>query len=147
MSSRRQDQPVSESLGLDEFGQPDDAGLSLDELSQAYAALLAKGADPYAETERDTPEAPVVPLPPEAAPPTPTKVDDDAVAVTPKAILEAMLFVGHPTREPLTSERIAALMRGVTPAEIDDLADELNTEYEAAGAPYTICSVDAGYRL
>src|SRR5262245_41730339 len=110
MSSRRQDQPVSESLGLDEFGQPDDAGLSLDELSQAYAALLAKGSDPYTDADRHNPVVPAVPLPQEIAQPTPEKANDDVFAVTPKAILEAMLFVGHPTREPLTSERIAALM-------------------------------------
>ena len=36
-----------ESLGLDQFAVPSDDGLSLDELSQAYAALLAKGSDPY----------------------------------------------------------------------------------------------------
>jgi segregation and condensation protein B len=147
MTSRQPNQPQSEPLGLDEFGQPDDAGLSLDELSQAYAALLAKGADPYAEADRDTPEAAAIPLPQEVAPPTPSKLDDDAFAVTPKAILEAILFVGHPTGEPLTSERIASLMRGVTPAEIDDLVAELNTQYDAAAAPYWIRSVDAGYRL
>jgi segregation and condensation protein B len=147
MTSRRPNQPVSDTLGLDEFGQPDDAGLSLDELSQAYAALLAKGADPYAETPAHTVETPAVPLALEANPPTSSKAEDETYAVTPKAILEAMLFVGHPTGEPLTSERIASLMRGVTPAEIDDLVGELNTEYEAAGAPYAIRSVDAGYRL
>ena len=147
MTSGRAKQPESESLGLDEFGQPDDAGLSLDELSQAYAALLAKGADPYADAHRDTREAPDVPIPQEVAPPTPSTLDDDTFAVTPKGILEAMLFVGHPTGEPLTSERIAALMRGVTPVEIDDLVAELNTEYDTAGAPYSIRSVDAGYRL
>jgi segregation and condensation protein B len=147
MTSRRPDQPQPESLGLDEFGQPDDAGLSLDELGQAYAALLAKGADPYAEADRDTPEAAAIPLPQEVAPPTPSKLDDDAFAVTPKAILEAILFVGHPTGEPLTSERIASLMRGVTPAEVDDLVAELSSEYVAAGAPYSIRPVEAGYRL
>jgi segregation and condensation protein B len=67
--------------------------------------------------------------------------------VTPKTILEAMLFVGHPTNEPLTSERIAGLMRGVTAGEIDDLVRELQDDYEAAGCPYTIAAVDCGYRM
>ncbi len=147
MTSRRPNQPASDPLGLDEFGQPDDAGLSLDELSQAYAALLAKGADPYTETTHADPVATAAPLAPQISPPAAARPHDDAFAVTPKAILEAMLFVGHPTSEPLTSERIAGLMRGVTPAEIDDLTAELNTEYAAAGAPYSIRSVDAGYRL
>ena len=68
-------------------------------------------------------------------------------AITPRSILEAMLFVGHPTGESLTSERIAGLMRGVRPAEIDDLVKELNAEYAADGAAYEIRSVGPGYQL
>jgi segregation and condensation protein B len=73
--------------------------------------------------------------------------DDDACAVTPKSILEAILFVGHPGNEPLASERIAALMRGVTAREIDELVTELNAQYAAEGCPYAIVSVDLGYQL
>ena len=52
--------------------------------------------------------------------------DETAAEVTPLTILEAMLFVGHPLGEPLTSQQIAGLMRGVRPAEIDELVQELN---------------------
>src|SRR6187455_3078384 len=38
---------VAESLGLEQFQEPDDAGLSLEELGQAYAALMTQGTDPY----------------------------------------------------------------------------------------------------
>ena len=38
---------LAESLGLDQFQDPDDAGLSLEELGQAYAALMTQGTDPY----------------------------------------------------------------------------------------------------
>jgi segregation and condensation protein B len=147
MASREANQPGSDGLGLEEFSEPDDAGLSLDELSQAYAALLAKGTDPYAESLAEAADRAGGPLSPELHATSLSKADEEAFAVTPKSILEAMLFVGHPTGEPLTSERIAGLMRGVTPAEIDDLTAELNSEYAAAGAAYTIRSVDAGYRL
>jgi segregation and condensation protein B len=129
-------------LGLDDFAEPDDQGLSLDEFSQAYAALLNRGADPYPQPEQiaaaPAADEPLV----DQGPP-----DDTAFAVTPKSILEAILFVGHPISEPLTSERIAALMRGVQPREIDDLVDELNAEYAAERRPYSVVSVDAGYRL
>ena len=67
--------------------------------------------------------------------------------VTPRGILEALLFVGHPANEPLTSQQAAGLMRGVEPPEIDALVEELNARYEANGAPYTIQSQGAGYRL
>lgn len=129
-------------LGLEGFVEPDDEGLPLDELSQAYAAILSRGADPYQSQPEPEPESTVVePILEHEEPPPP-----DA-EVTPRSILEAILFVGHPTGEPLTSERIAGLMRGVRPAEIDELVADLNAEYTAAGAPYTIASVDVGYRL
>ena len=41
--------------------------------------------------------------------------------ITPRSIVEAMLFVGHPQNEPLTSQQMAGLMRGVRPTEIDEL--------------------------
>jgi segregation and condensation protein B len=72
---------------------------------------------------------------------------DAACEVTPRSILEAILFVGHPTNEPLTSERVAALMRGVRPEEIDDMVGELNAEYAACGAPYAIRSIHSGYQF
>jgi len=147
-------------LGLDDFIEPDEQGLSLDELSQAYAALLAKGTDPYPEPAdgepASEPDGKSLSATPEAAAEAehsgePLRIvpgaDDAACEITPRSILEAILFVGHPTGEPLTSERIAALMRGVRPAEIDDLVQSLNEEYAAAQSPYAIVSVGPGYRL
>jgi segregation and condensation protein B len=141
----------------EQLARPDDQGLSLEDLGQAYAKLLNKGADPYAEEgesresgvrsqdqgvrgqETADTEVEVTPVVRGA--------DEAACEVTPRSILEAMLFVGHPTGEPMTSERIAGLMRGVRPEEIDDLVRRLNEEYEAEGAPYAILSIGAGYQL
>jgi segregation and condensation protein B len=139
------DPPTAESLGLDDFVEPDDQGLSLDELSQAYAALLAKGSDPYSEAPSDADQPPA-----ETAVTTdeslqPAEDPDATFEITPQSIVEAILFVGHPTAEPLTSERLAGLMRGVQPAEVDDLVRELNAEYAASSAPYRIESVGPGY--
>ena len=145
-------------LGLDDFSEPSDEGLALEELSQAYAALLAKGSDPYSEGSDSTAADPdtdaistasagVASLLADEPPAVIPGQDDAACEITPRSILEAILFVGHPTGEPLTSERIAALMRGVRPAEIDDLVQNLNDEYAAAGAPYAIYSVGPGHQL
>ncbi len=71
----------------------------------------------------------------------------DAPPPDPKSILEAMLFVGHPENEPLTSGEVASLVRGVSPAETDELIRELNADYDAHDAPYHIVSEGAGYRL
>jgi segregation and condensation protein B len=137
------------SLGIEPL-LPDgeDQGLSLEELGEAYAALLQQQrADPYPEEDE-----------PSAAAESPPSVDDvawrvlagsdgESGEITPRTIVEAILFVGHPCGDAPTSEAIAGLMRGVTPAEIDDLVIELNEAYAAEGRPYTIRSVAAGYQL
>jgi segregation and condensation protein B len=72
---------------------------------------------------------------------------DSACEINPRSILEAMLFVGTPDRQPLSAHQIAALMRGVRAAEIDELAADLNATYSASARPYRIVSDGAGYRL
>jgi segregation and condensation protein B len=151
-NSRAFEADSPESLGLEQFTVPSDEGLSLEELSQAYAALLSKGSDPYSTSSAEDNiagfSAPVSGLAGNATASTTEEADAAAACeITPKSILDAILFVGHPSGEPLTSERIANLMRGVLPAEIDDLVAELNAEYAAAGAPYSIVSVGPGYQL
>jgi segregation and condensation protein B len=73
--------------------------------------------------------------------------DDDPCEINPTSILEAMLFVGNPAGEPLTSLRASELMRGVAPDEIPDLVDQLNRRYAARRCPYFIASEGAGYRM
>ena len=58
-----------------------------------------------------------------------------------------MLFVGTPDNEPLSAARIAGLMRGVRPAEIDELVRDLNADYARCGRPYHISGEGAGYRM
>jgi segregation and condensation protein B len=70
-----------------------------------------------------------------------------ACDISPQSILEAMLFVGHPDNEPLTSQKVASYMRGVRPQEIDELIVELNQTYDEEGCPYHIASVGPGYQL
>src|SRR5690606_370718 len=121
-SPRRAQQGAAD-LGLESFGAvPDDHGISLEELSRAYAELIAGGDDPY-EPAPERPPVGAAPVEPEleleewAEEPS----DDSACAISPRTILEAMLFVGHPENQPLESQQIASLMRGVRAAEIDDI--------------------------
>ncbi|MHB8974491.1 MAG: SMC-Scp complex subunit ScpB [Pirellulaceae bacterium] len=130
-------------LGLDQFeAVTDEPGISLDQLSQAYAQLLRKGEDPY-EPPAETHESVVE----EVLEQTAAEPDEDACGLCPRSIVEAILFVGHPKNEPMTGEQIAALMRGVPAREIDELVQELNQAYQDHGHPYHIASVGAGYRL
>lgn len=129
---------------------PDDQGLSLDELSQAYADLLDGGDDPFAEAsepEEPTGVAAVVEKLADEKEEQQPEEQESYCEISPRSILEAMLFVGHPDNTPLTSEKVASYMRGVRPQEVDELVKELNTGYEDDGSPYRIESVDAGYRM
>lgn len=227
----------SADLGLEQFAAPsDELGLSLEELSEAYASLLAGGTDPYAAAPpadgEPTDELSLAELEAELAAagtagaagtgssastgaaagtggaaggatgtaaasgdrakrgdgPEPANLTSGSSSggsssggssssglsagasaasdpyggfvavsdrlpagaeaeISPRTILEAMLFVGHPQHEPLTASHVASLMRGVRPAEIDELVVELNETYAAEQCAYWIESVGAGYRL
>jgi segregation and condensation protein B len=145
-SNSRTDQ---DSLDLSGFEQtPADEGLSLDQLSQAYAQVLQHGGQPYEKSPSPETAEDVDSQPPEEFDHLAEHEEaDDGCQLTPKSILEAMLFVGHPHNQPLTSREVAALMRGVRAAEVDELVCELNDEYDEQGSPYTIASEGAGYRL
>ena len=98
--------------------------LSLDELGRAYAR--ASGIEP---------EEPQEPIDAE-----PVALDDDAhCELSPKSILEAILFVGSTDPdEPLTTRKIASWIRGVSPKEITQLAKELQQEYEQTGSAFRV---------
>jgi segregation and condensation protein B len=134
----------------------DQSGLSLDQLSQAFATMLGHGNDPYSAPVDAPPDklaeavADVLPQAANDATATASETEpsaDDHCAISPRTILEAMLFVGRPDNVPLTSQQVAGLMRGVTAEEIDDLVQEMNADYAAKGCPYTIASDGPGYRL
>jgi segregation and condensation protein B len=138
-------------LELANFRQvPDGAGVPLDQLSAALTGVLGAGDDPY--SPRVAAESS---LQPDRSKPATLGLDevvplgeaDGPCEVTPRSILEAMLFVGSPTNEPLTSKQVAVLMRGVRPAEIDALVRDLNRDYQRRNCPYTIAAQGAGYRL
>jgi len=132
-------QPVPPVVGLPALvRQSDSAGLALNELTQALTGIIERGADPYVALAADAIES---------EPPSLASETDEACEVTPRSILEALLFVGSPTNEPLSSRYVASLMRGVRAAEIDRLVQSLNAEYELRNCPYRIHEEAGGYRL
>lgn len=139
----RQPAPAdAEGLDLDGFQRPPaDRGLSLDDLSQAFAQMLGGGLDPYQPPPSDDKAGGV----PEALEGGPEAAEPGEL--TPRSILEAMLFVGSADHQPLSARQVAGLMRGVRAAEIDELVKELNAQYRANGCPYHIESEHDGYRL
>jgi segregation and condensation protein B len=146
---RQETAPAALDLGLDSFRNvPEDEGLSLDKLKGAFAAMLGAGDDPYsvpADPEQDPLQSAIVVE--EEADSGSRSTAEGACEVNPRSILEAMLFVGLPGNIPLTAQQVAGLMRGVRPAEIDELVSDLNTDYARSGRPYTIVSQGPGYRM
>jgi segregation and condensation protein B len=124
--------------------------LSLEQLSAAFANLLGAGDDPYqpsAAPAGDALDAAGLAHTDVVAAEARESADADPCEITPRSILEAMLFVGRATNAPLAATEVAALMRGVRPDEIVDLVAELNERYAAHNCPYEIISHEAGYRL
>lgn len=121
---------------------PDDGGLSIDRLAQAFAAMMG-AADPYGLP----PAADVVHVDssPDLDDTLPGLDDDASCRVSPLSILEALLFVGLPGGRPLTSRTVAGLMRGVRAEEVDDLAIELERRCRADNCPYEVVSRDSGW--
>ncbi len=139
---------------------PREQGISLDELAAAYAQSMGGRAEPAAGPEQPPPKQQPTELAAEAVElaassdtaaglplPDAETPDDDPCPVSPTTILEAMLFVGNQQNDPLTADRAAELMRGVTPEEIPALVDGLNRRYAANRCPYRIVGERAGYRL
>ncbi len=106
--------------------EDDSVELSLDELGRAYAkavGLVPEPAKPESIEDADLEER-----------------DEESICpISPKSILEAILFVGTPDDEDkLTTRKIASWLRDVSPKEITEAAKQLNAEYEAEGAVFRI---------
>jgi segregation and condensation protein B len=139
--------------------EPQQQGISLDELAEAFAQVM--GVEPRRPTgvqtaqigAPTTAEAASTTAAPEGNAPQPpadvgTAVEqEDTCPISPRTILEAMLFVGNRENRPLTPGHAAELMRDVDPDEIPKLVDELNERYEARGVPYQVASDGDGYRM
>ncbi len=96
----------------------------------------------------------------EAADPSPTAVTqslndvqssaspaNDRHILSPRMIVEGMLFVGLADGKPLTNRSMASHIRDVSPQEVDSLVAELNEIYVSTGTCYSIVSEGAGYRM
>ena len=133
--------------------EPDDGGLSLDELSQAFAQAMAKGNTPYetgdeSDEHQDTGDSESnVDDDDYSDDESESNGDEDRIPTNPTTILEAILFVGTPDHQPIKATHIASMMRGVREDELDGLVEELNAEYEKYNAAYRIASESGGFRM
>ncbi len=73
--------------------------------------------------------------------------DDNALPVTPRMIVEGMLFVGGADGRALSSSELAAHIRDLKPEEVDAIVVELNDRYRLDETAYEIVGSGQGYRL
>jgi len=144
--------------------EDDEEGFSLEELSAAYAGVAAGTGEFQSTSEsadvltRDDLAA----LSPEPVPSSDEEeIDSDEhaeaewlddpeeveVPPTPEVIVEAALFVGHPDNTPLTSTRLASIMRDVSPEEVEAIIERLNASYREERQGIRIAQDEMGYRM
>jgi segregation and condensation protein B len=111
----------------------------LSRLREAFAAMLgAQPAKSGGPEESSKKSANLL-----ARNPPPAK----ACEISPRTVVESILFVGRPDNGPTSARELAAAMRGVSPSEIESTVAELNNLYNADRAPYHIEQSPGGYRL
>lgn len=130
---------------------------SLEQLNDAFAEMLKTDSVQDSPTSRSElaaregqsadPEGDNGGLENDAPAPLGVPMAEGQNPVTPKRILEAMLFVGNPENEPLTAKQVAVVIHGVTPREVEKLIEELCNEYINQGCIYDIQSEGSGYRM
>ncbi len=112
---------------------------SLERLSSAFARLMGTTTAPAKASDR-----PQIAVAADDELPDPTA---DAVPVTPRMIVEGLVFVGASDGRPIASTEISAHIRNVSPADVDALIAELNDAYRRDGAAYEIVTDAAGHRM
>jgi len=80
---------------------------------------------------------------------------EQEVAISPRMIVEAMLFVGGEDSQSegsvgtggLTSHQLASHIRDVSPTEVDEIVRHLNQLYRKESCPYEIVTIKGSYRI
>jgi segregation and condensation protein B len=116
--------------------KPASTRFSLERLSSAFARLM--GA-PAASRGAAKPQV--------AIDPDDAIEDDNVLPVTPRMIIEGMLFIGGEEGRGLSSRELAAHVRDLKPEEVDVIVAELNDRYQQDEAAYQIVGDRQGYRL
>lgn len=119
-------------------------GLSLEELSQSYASVIAQDTEAQEEQELD-------PLEDQQNEPAPSNTSagesESEVPTSPRSIIESVLFVGRPDSSRITAAELAKLMRGVTDDDVRKSIRELNEIYEQSERAICISEHADGYQL
>ena len=125
---------VNEEIQLD-----DGEDFTLQTLSEAYAEVM-RSEDSDHEDEDEASEDPEDDEVQAASSATPDQDDDAACPISPESIVESILFVGAPSDVKLTSRKIAAVLRDVSPKEVTQIVKKLNAGYVERNAAWRIAT-------
>lgn len=118
-------------------GKPPATRFSLERLSSAFARLMGTPTSGGAASTK-----------PQVAVDADDAIDDDdALPVTPRMIVEGMLFVGGADGRALSSRELASQVRDLTAQEVDAIVVDLNERFRDDDAAYEIVGDGSGYRL
>ncbi len=122
--------------------------VTLDDLGAAFARAAAEhDPDAFSTTDIET-EKPTDSNDPdlsERAEGGAEPLEDEPV--TPEAIIEGALFIGHPDNQSFSEQRLASLIRAFTPEEVIELIDRLNESYRDADQGLRIIRDEQGFRM
>ncbi len=129
-------------------------GFSLEELGSAYALAIEQASGEVRSPGDSAPglaagsdaDLPAEPAQEEWLDP-PDATETDGVPVTPEAILEAILFLGTSNNQPLASDKLLELFRGMSSAELEDTVDALNAMYRQNERAMMIVRESGGFRM
>lgn len=153
--------PSDEQDATQEAAEESSAGeLSLAKLSEAYASVLKQNQNNDSadgEVEDDFSEDETATSADELDSTAKKRVaktiqdmdaaDNSPCPISPKSIVESLLFVGSPAGENLKLKKIAALMRDVSPKEVKKTIGEINQEYEKRNAAFRVVQEDGHCKL
>ncbi|MFT3879413.1 MAG: SMC-Scp complex subunit ScpB [Gemmatales bacterium] len=113
-------------------------------LEDASLVPIPEGAwqldvDPVSEEQQLPAE-----IPADAAPASRSMSPTESTPPPLHHILESMLFAAT---EPLTSEQLCTIIRGLTAGHLEDTLRTLNFRYRRQGRPYAIVTQPTGYRM
>jgi segregation and condensation protein B len=132
------EQSPATSPALKPASTPASARFSLERLSSAFARLMgtptaaSRGAAGKPQVAVDSDDA---------------IEDDAALPITPRMIVEGMLFVGGNDGRAFSSRELASQVRDLKPEEVDAIIVELNERYQQEETAYKIIGDSHGYRL
>lgn len=118
--------------------------ISLEDLSKSYAQVIGKDQAIDSDASRQSADDAEIQI----FDPMEDELDDENhVPLSPAAIVEAVLMVGRPDGGAISATEIASLMRGVSESEVDQLIEQLNSDYQANQRALRVVMVGGAYRL